>query len=93
MGVSESGGGDSGEDSVCSESVEPVLVLLSNSYSNDDEISASDSRDSFYPVSQTSFSLYFHIQWTDFHKLSCARKPQISAIHTYTECTKATTND
>ena len=26
-------------------------------------------------VSQTSFSLYLHNQWTDFHKLSCAGKP------------------
>jgi len=42
---------------------------------------------------QTSFSLYLHNQWTDFHKLSCARKPQMRAIHTYTGCTKVTTND
>ena len=26
-------------------------------------------------LSQTSFSLYLHNQWTDFHKLSCAGKP------------------
>jgi len=44
-------------------------------------------------LSQTSFSLYFHNQWTDFHKLSCAVKPQIRAIHIYMGCTKATTND
>ena len=42
---------------------------------------------------QTSFSLYFHNKWTDFHKLSCAGKPQIRAICTYTGGTKATTND
>jgi len=44
-------------------------------------------------VSQTSFSLYLHWLWTDFHKLSCAGKPQMRAIRTYVGCTKATTND
>ena len=44
-------------------------------------------------VSQTSFSWYLHNQWTDFHKLSCAGKLQMSAICTYAGCTKATTND
>ena len=44
-------------------------------------------------MSQTSFSLYLHNQWTDFHKLSCAGKPQMRAIRTYAGCTKATTND
>ena len=42
---------------------------------------------------QTSFSLYLYNQRTDFHKLSCARKPQMRAIHTYAGYTKATTND
>ena len=42
---------------------------------------------------QTSFSLYLHNQWTDFHKLSCCGKPQMRAIRTYVGCTKATTND
>ena len=28
-----------------------------------------------------------------FHKLNCAGKPQMRAIHTYVGCTKATTND
>jgi len=60
MGVGESGGSDGGGDSVCRESAEPVLVLLSDSSSNDDKISVSNSRDSSYPVSQTSFSLYLH---------------------------------
>jgi len=45
------------------------------------------------PLSQTSFSLYLHNQWTDFHKPSCAGKPQIRAICTYVGCTKAATND
>ena len=44
-------------------------------------------------MSQTSFSLYLHNQWTDFHKLSCSGKPQMRAIRTYAGCTKATTND
>jgi len=44
-------------------------------------------------LSQTSFSLYLHNQWTDFHKLSYAGKPQMRAIHTYVRGTKATTND
>ena len=44
-------------------------------------------------VLQTSFSLYLHNQWTDFHKLSCAGKPQMRAICTYAGNTKATTND
>ena len=44
-------------------------------------------------MSQTSFSLYLHNQWTDFYKLSCTRKLQMSAIHTYAGCTKVTTND
>ena len=44
-------------------------------------------------VSQTSFSLYLYNQWTDFHKLSYAVKPQIKAICIYVGCTKATTNN
>ena len=44
-------------------------------------------------LSQTSFSLYLHNQWTDFHKLSCAGKSQIRAIHIYAGCIKVTTND
>ena len=42
---------------------------------------------------QTSFSLYLYNKWTDFHKLSCAGKPQMRAIYTYVGCTKAITND
>ena len=40
-------------------------------------------------LSQTSFSLYLHNQWTDFHKLSCAGK----SICICVGCTKVTTND
>ena len=44
MGVGESSG------TVYRGSVEPVLVSLSDSYSDDDEISVSDSRYSSYPA-------------------------------------------
>ena len=44
-------------------------------------------------LSQTSFSLYLHNQWTDFYKLSCVRKSHIRAICIYVGYTKATTND
>jgi len=42
---------------------------------------------------QTLFSLYFHNQWTNFHKLSYTGKLQMRAICTYMGCTKATTNN
>jgi len=44
-------------------------------------------------MSQTSFSLYLHNQWTNFHKLSCTGKPQMRAIRICAGYTKATTND
>ena len=44
-------------------------------------------------VSQTSFSLYLHNQWTNFHKLSCTGKLQMRDICKYMGCTKAITND
>jgi len=50
MGVGESGNSNSGMDNVYRRSVESVLVSLSDSYSNDDEISVSDSRYSSYPT-------------------------------------------
>jgi len=50
MDVGESGGGDSGGDNVYRRSVESVLVLLSDSYSDNDKISVSDSRYSSYPA-------------------------------------------
>jgi len=37
--------------------------------------------------------LYLYNQWTDFHKLRCAGKPQMRAICIYIGCTKVTTND
>jgi len=46
-----------------------------------------------WTLSQTSFSLYLHNQWTDFYKLSYAEKPQMRAIHTYVGYTKVTTNN
>ena len=59
--------------------------------SNELTLVLSDTRE--LDMSQTSFSLYLHNQWTNIHKLSCAGKPQMRAIHTYVGCTKATTND
>ena len=47
----------------------------------------------YQSILQTLFSLYFHNQQTDFHKLSCARKFQMRAIHIYIRCTKVTTNN
>jgi len=44
-------------------------------------------------VSQTSFSSYFHNQWTNFHKPSCIGKLQMKAICTYVGHIKATTNN
>ena len=44
-------------------------------------------------LSQTSFSLYLHNQWTNFHKLSCTGKPQMRAICICMGCTKVITND
>ena len=41
-------------------------------------------------LSQTSFNLYLHNQWTDFHKPSCTWMLQMRAICTYTGCTKVT---
>ena len=42
---------------------------------------------------QISFSLYLYNQWTDFHKLSCAEKPQMRAIYTYVGGIKVTISD
>ena len=45
----DGGSGEGGED-VYRERAEPVLVLLSDSYSEDDTISVGDSRYSSYPA-------------------------------------------
>ena len=50
MGVGESGSGDGSRDNVYRGSVEPILVSLSNSYSDNDKISVIDSRFSSYPA-------------------------------------------
>jgi len=57
------------------------------------EVSNVLNKSSIVKLSQTLFSLYFHNQWTNFHKISCSGKFQMRAIHTYVGCTKATTND
>ena len=56
-GDDDSGGGGGGDD-VYKGSMEPVLVLLSNSYS-EDEILVCDSRYSFYPAyTSTDYLIY-----------------------------------
>jgi len=46
----DDGGGGKGGDDVYKERAEPVLVSLSDSYSDDDAISVGDSRYSSYPA-------------------------------------------
>jgi len=50
MGDGDNDGGGEGGDDVYKRSVEPVLVSLSDSYSDDDAISVGDSRYSSYPA-------------------------------------------
>ena len=50
MGVSDDDGGGEGGDDVYRGRTEPALVLVSDSYSEDDEISVSDSRPSSSPA-------------------------------------------
>ena len=49
MGDDDGGGGDGGDD-VYKGKTEPVLVSVSDSYSDDEAISVSDSRYSSYPA-------------------------------------------
>jgi len=57
-GDGDDSGGEDGED-VYKGSMEPVLVLLSNSYSEDDKISVCDSRYSSYPAyTSTDYLVY-----------------------------------
>jgi len=49
MGDDDGGSGDGSKD-VCNGKAEPVLVLILDSYSDDDAISVSDSRYSSYPA-------------------------------------------
>ena len=49
VGDDDGGGGDGGED-VYSSKTKPVLVSVSDSYSDDEAISVSDSRYSSYPT-------------------------------------------
>ena len=68
---------------------EPYLIAIDNK----DQVIIGPSKKIVAMLSQTLFSLYLHNQWTDFHKLSCAGKPQMRAIRTYAGCTKVTTNN
>jgi len=49
MGDGDDGGGDGGDD-VYNDKTEPVLVSISDSYSEDNAISVDDSRYSSYPA-------------------------------------------
>ena len=49
-GDDDGGGGSEGSEDVYNGRVEPVLVSLSDSYSEDEAISISDSRYSSYPA-------------------------------------------
>ena len=53
----DDGGGDGGDD-VYNGRAEPVLVSLSDSYSDDEAISVSDSRYSSYPAYTTTDYFY-----------------------------------
>ena len=68
---------------------EPYLIAIDNK----DQVIIGPSKKIVAMLSQTLFSLYLHNQWTDYHKLSCAGKPQMRAIRTYAGCTKVTTNN
>jgi len=69
MGIGESSG-----DNMYRGSVEPILVSLSNSYSDDDEILVSDSRYSSYPAYTDTD--YFALLTTALKKyiLFCSKK-------------------
>jgi len=48
--IGDGDGGSDGNDNMYNRSMEPVLVLLSNLYSDNDAISVSDSRPSSCPA-------------------------------------------
>jgi len=58
-GDDDSGSGDSGDSDVYRRRAEPMLVSLSNSYSDDDEILVCNSRYSSYPAyTSTDYLVY-----------------------------------
>ena len=60
-GNDDSGGGDGGDGDVYRGRAEPMLVLLSDSYSKDDKISVCDSRYSSYPAYTTTNYLVYQL--------------------------------
>ena len=60
-GDNDRSGGDGGDGDVYRERAEPVLVLLSDSYSEDNKISVCDSRYSFYPAYTTTDYLVYQL--------------------------------
>jgi len=70
-----------------------MKAVIEGDNQSSDETNENTKQQESTKMLQTSFSLYLHNQWTDFHKLSCAGKPQMRAIRIYVGCTKATSND
>ena len=68
MGDDDGGGGEGGDD-VYNGRAEPVLVSLSDSYSDDEAISVSDSRSSSYPA--YTVTDYFYQPTTALRKRVC----------------------
>jgi len=60
-GDDDSGGGDGGDGDVYRGRAEPMLVSLSDSYSEDDKISVCDSRYSSYPAYTTTDYLVYQL--------------------------------
>ena len=72
---------------------EKIIEKIKKSEAKDDEVIKAVEEMKKAEVSQNSFSLYLHNQWTTFHKLSYTRKPQMRAICTYIEYTQVITNN
>ena len=71
---------------------EKIIEKIKKSEAKDDEVIKAVEEMKKAEVSQNSFSLYLHNQWTTFHKLSYTRKPKMRAICTYIEYTQVITN-
>ena len=65
--VGDEGGGSVGGDDVYKGKTEPVLVSVSDSYSDDEAISVSDSRYSSYPA--YTVTDYFYLLTTALRKM------------------------
>ena len=72
---------------------EKIIEKIKKSEAKDDEVIKAVEEMKKAEVSQNSFSLYLHNQWTNFHKLSYTGKPQMRAICIYIEYTQVITNN